>query len=78
MSDDHMNCEDSFLSMYEGTTQQEQRTKTFCGRVAKDFNADSNHVYLRLYAKTSSSIPKFDAMVTLYTKGMDSISHYHK
>ena len=62
-------CEASFLETFERTTAMSDRTKQFCGEVAKDFKTSSNHVYLRMFAKETRLVPSFKALLTVFVRG---------
>ncbi|ELT99685.1 hypothetical protein CAPTEDRAFT_228927 [Capitella teleta] len=63
------NCDSSFIEIYERTTSISDKSKGFCGEVAKDARSSSNIVYLRMFGKSTKVLPKFEAIFTVFTLG---------
>ena len=62
-------CDDSFLEIYEDTTAMADRRKKLCGSLPTFYKSDSNHAYIRLYAKLAILMPKFSAFFTVFIPG---------
>ena len=63
-------CDTSYVEVYDPTTAASDRKDKICGSKTKAITSVSNHMYLRLYAITDVYVKQFEALFTVFSKGV--------